>query len=838
MTTLSAYVRQPDISKPPASIPPHPYSFTLDPFQEHAFHAIASGENVLVCAKTGSGKTLVGEYQIHCSLQRGKRVFYTTPIKSLSNQKYHDLKILYPDAKVGIMTGDIKFCPDAQIVVMTTEILRNLLYKEGTITEHLGLTASLTMEEVDAVIFDECHYMNDPDRGNVWEETFMYLAPEVHLILLSATLNQPERIASWLGEMKKTPIHLIETQYRVVPLTHYVLGRNGKMLQFMDEKEQYQERIYTDWLRTRVQEEKEQRHFQQQVREVKALGTKGGVEGKVHHSHYVHRLNQTVQQLEEKELLPALLFVFSRKQCETYAQHIEKPLLDTSDSATVRHILSFHLHRYRAELEQTPQYHQLIELLYRGIAFHHSGLLPILKEAVELLFARGYVKLLFCTETFAVGLKMPTKTVLFAGLKKYDDHTGGMRVVRSDEYLQMAGRAGRRGKDDRGVVVYLPEGEPLTAQEMYSVMKGSRPEVTSRMTFHVDFVLKTIHAHQNRSPVSVSPVSVSPVSVSPVSSSPVSVSPEKMEWIKAIQTTYWYQEHIRQEQELQLRMYHYEQLLAQYSKTEPYWSETMKCRDLEKQIKQAVNAPRKELQRQLDTLKNRQLGPKWKKMAEQVQQYLVTQQALEEVKTEYEEMGTPLTQVEQSIGFLRECGFIEEKEESLTQKGILSTEVNEGHPILLTEFYASGKWKSFTDVDWVIFLSIFLEQREDDESSDVKMSGPLATALTFIDETALVLQEKEYTWCGDRTIGWKCAMKWMGPMKAWFEGDSSATICQTYELFEGNFYRSLLKLTNMVNEVASMATYCEHVEQLDQLSRVSERLRRSQWTGESLYLRL
>jgi superfamily II RNA helicase len=813
--SLSKLVRRPDVSVHPASVPPHPYSFPLDPFQGHAFHAIASGENVLVCAKTGSGKTLVGEYQIHCSLQRGKRVFYTTPIKSLSNQKYHDLKVQYPDASVGIMTGDIKFCPDAQVVIMTTEILRNLLYKKGTTTEHLGLTASLTMEDVDAVIFDECHYMNDPDRGKVWEEALMHLAPEVHLVLLSATLNQPERIASWLGEMKQVPIHLIETQYRVVPLTHYVLSRNGKMSMFMDEKEQYHERVYADWLRSQAQEEKEKRHFQQRVQEAKAQGTKGGVEGKVHTSHYIHRLNQAIQQLEEKELLPALLFVFSRKQCETYAHHIERSLIDTADSAAVRHIVSFHLHRYRAELEQTPQYHQLVDLLYRGIAFHHSGLLPILKEVVELLFARGYVKLLFCTETFAVGLNMPTKTVLFAGLKKYDDHVGGLRVVRSDEYFQMAGRAGRRGKDDRGVVVYLPEGEPLTTQEMYSVMKGSRPEVTSRMDFHVDFVLKTIHAHQT------------------TSSSPT------LDWMVPIRTTYWYQEYVRHQQELDQRISQYEQILGEYQKTEPYWSETMKCRELEQRIKQSVNAQRKELQRQLDTLKNRQLGPQWKKTAEEVQHYLAKQQLLEEIKKEREDWGTPLTRVEETIGFLRETGFIEEKEERLTLKGILATEVNEGHPILLTEFYLSGKWKTFTEVEWVILLSAFLEQREDEDGAeDIKPSGAMHAALAFLDETAQHLEEQESRWCGDRSLGWRCTTKWMAPMVAWYEGQNSATICQTYGFFEGNFYRSLLKLTNLVNEVISMATYCEHVDQVDQMTRISERLRRSQWTGESLYLRL
>lgn len=808
---ISPFVRQPNVSQRPAVVPPHPYSFALDPFQEHAFCAISAGENVLVCAKTGSGKTLVGEYQIHCSLQRGKRVFYTTPIKSLSNQKYHDLKVQYPEATVGIMTGDIKFCPNAQIVIMTTEILRNLLYKQGTTTEHLGLTASLTMEDVDAVIFDECHYMNDPDRGKVWEESLMRLDPAVHLVLLSATLNQPQRIASWLGDLKKVPIHLIETQYRVVPLTHYVMDTKGKMYMFMDEKEQYQERVYSNWLRSRTQEEKEQRHFQQRVQEARANGVKGGVEGKPQTTHYIHRLNQTVEELEKKELLPALVFVFSRRQCETYAAHIEKSLLDTSDSARVRHILSFHLHRYRAELEQNPQYHQLVDLLYRGVAFHHSGLLPILKEAVELLFARGYVKLLFCTETFAVGLNMPTKTVLFAGLKKYDDHAEGLRVVRSDEYFQMAGRAGRRGKDDRGVVIYLPEGEPLTTQEMYAVMKGSRPEVTSRMDFHVDFVLKTIHASTS--------------------------SASSVQWMEAITNTYWYQDYLRQQQEIELRRHHHEQVLAGYSKTEPYWSETLKCRDLEQRLKHTVNAERRALQRELDTLKNRQLGPQWKKTAEDVQRYIATKQALEETDKDRQELGTPLTRVEQSLTFLRTIGFVEEKEDRLTVRGTLATEVNEGHPLLLTEFYLSGKGKGFTEVDWVIFLSSFLESREESEDSP-PMSQSLHIALTFLEETAIRWEEQEAALCGQRRLNWACTMKWMAPMRAWYEGDSSATICQTYGEFEGNFYRSLLKLTNLVNEVISMATYCEHVEQVDQLTRVSERLRRSQWTGESLYLRL
>jgi superfamily II RNA helicase len=184
------------------------YNFPLDPFQQHAIAAIHEGQNVLVTAKTGSGKTLVGEYLIHYTVAKGGRVFYTTPIKSLSNQKFNDLKKMFGQERVGIMTGDIKFNPDAQIIVMTTEILRNLLFKKGTKTEHVGTTALISLERLDSVIFDEVHYINDPDRGHVWEETLMLLDPSIKLILLSATLSSPYGFAQWLGESKKVKVWL------------------------------------------------------------------------------------------------------------------------------------------------------------------------------------------------------------------------------------------------------------------------------------------------------------------------------------------------------------------------------------------------------------------------------------------------------------------------------------------------------------------------------------------------------------------------------------------------------------------------------------------------------
>jgi antiviral helicase SKI2 len=206
------------------------FPFPLDEFQVRAVEALDKGDNVLVTAKTGSGKTFVGEYQIRRSLSKGKRVFYTTPIKSLTNQKFHDLKKVHPS--VGIMTGDIKFAPQSDIVILTTEILRNLLYKQGGATEGVGITAHLSLTDVDAIVFDEVHYINDPARGKVWEECFILLPPTIQLVLLSATIDKPEAFAKWLSDLKCVKTHLISTTYRVVPLFHkvgteLVMGNDG-----------------------------------------------------------------------------------------------------------------------------------------------------------------------------------------------------------------------------------------------------------------------------------------------------------------------------------------------------------------------------------------------------------------------------------------------------------------------------------------------------------------------------------------------------------------------------------------------------------------------------------
>ena len=783
------FLRIPNLK--PIQCPDHPYTFPLDPFQQHAISAIANDENVLVCAKTGSGKTLVGEYQIYHSLKKGKRVFYTTPIKSLSNQKFHDLKQQFPN--VGIMTGDIKYCPDADVVIMTTEILRNLLYKQGTATEHLGLTASLSLDNLDAVIFDECHYINDKDRGKIWEETMILLDPAINLVMLSATLDHPEYFATWLGDLKKKPIHLIETTYRIVPLTHNLLDMNYKFVTLMTAKEVYNEKVYTDWLKSIKMVNDEKKAYQKKVKDERALGVKGAIDGKIHTSDFIHKMNETIKMLEKTDLLPAIFFSLSRVKCELYADKVDTTLLTSSEIAAVKHIISFHLHRKK--LDQVPQYHTIYNLLCRGVAFHHSGLLPVLKEIIEILFSKGFVKILFCTETFAVGLNMPTKTVLFSGFKKYDE---GWRILRNDEYIQMAGRAGRRGKDDKGVVIYLPDGDPLEPFEMKMMMKGSKPPITSRMEFHYDFILKTLQSTNPTNPT----------------------NPIKM--IEIMEQSYWFQERQKQIAAVTVDLEKCQEKIQNINGD--LFEECDKRYNLEQQMKSSKN--KKEIQRQLDSIKNKQLGPKWNAAWLNYNSLIAYKKEFDNIQSNLTELQNHTAYIDPYIQFLFEIEYLytdnPQSNKDLTLKGILATEVNEGHPILMTELYTREMLHNLSGEETVVMLSCFLESEMESANVITKLAEEFQTI-----EDKWIYPMKDY---------WKVSTEMMEPIRKWMEGENASVICMEYEIFEGNFVRSILKMANIVDEWIAMATYCQHIEQIDKMMEIRPKIVRE--SSDSLYLHI
>ena len=804
---------QPCKTMPPAEELAFNYTFPLDPFQQHAISAIHLGHNVLVTAKTGSGKTLVGEYLIHHTVAAGGRVFYTTPIKSLSNQKFSDLKKMFGPAAVGIMTGDIKFNPDAKIIVMTTEILRNLLYKQGTSTESIGLTAALSLKGLASVVFDEVHYINDRDRGRVWEETMILLPPKVQMVLLSATIDRADLFASWLGELKQTPIHLISTTYRIVPLTHGVLIGN-QFQTLMDAKEIYHDDVYRRWIQSRDRNLKAHEDYQRKVKDLRRQGVQGPIEGKARPVSFVHQMNEMIGSLQEQSLLPALCFVFSRKGCEKYAEKVTATLIDSSEAAKVAHIWDYHLHHYGDALATSPQAHKLRALVERGIAYHHSGLLPMLKEIVEILFSRGFIKLLFATETFAVGLNMPTKTVVFFGLEKYSEDTLGLRTLRTDEYIQMAGRAGRRGLDTQGTVIYLPERDPIEPAAMQSMMKGGKTPITSKMQFHYEFLLKSLQA-------------------------------ENVSWVKLMEHSYWYLQRQETITVAKRTLVSLEARRAQIPLTENDLSSAEMRDMLEGVVATSTNAKKRQAQRSLDAWKEEHSGTKWDMAAKLLGQVRTLEQEMRAEKALIAELENHTDSLTPLVAFLHAKGFLSAPtltKESLTAKGTMATEVNEGHPILMTELYTQGICKGLTCAETVAVLAAFMMEGEKDEQpslQSLRIPEAVKAALGQLGEIACD------SVAGEKPLGiespagyWNLSTTWIEPLYRWMQGEDPSVLCADYGLFEGNLMRSILKASNLVEEWTALATFSQDTVTLETMRDSRAMLHRSIAVTDSLYLRL
>jgi len=775
------------------------FKFPLDPFQKHAVAAISRHENVLVTAKTGSGKTLVGEAQIAHSLAAGRRVFYTTPIKSLSNQKFYDLKEMFP-GRVGIMTGDIKFKPDADVVIMTTEILRNLLFKQNSSTRSLGITADLSLEGLDAVVFDECHYINDKDRGAVWEETMILLDPSVNLVLLSATIDHPEFFAAWLGELKQRPIHLISTQYRVVPLQH-ALYRGEELLTVMDNKNQFDAGVYKMWLLARERGAKAADDHRARVADRRRGGYEDGpvARGDSQKS-YLHQLNELIGRLDSKTLLPALFFVFSRKDCERYAAKVEHTLIDSSDTAAVRHIIDFHLHRYGDGLKQMPQYVALRALLERGIAFHHSGVLPVLKEIVEILFGRGYVKVLFATETFAVGINMPTKTVVFTAYRKFDDR--GPRMLNTDEYIQMAGRAGRRGKDDKGLVLYLPDRDPEEVDDVRRMMTGSCSTFQSRMTFHYDFLLKTMQSGNLR-------------------------------WIDLMEQSYWYRRHMTQ---LEASKKEVEALRSSLIPLAPEDRAALEEADaLKEAIKANVNAARREAQKRWDAWDRAHMGPRWHGLLAAWPALKSKEAEIRRSEAAIAAAATPASDVQPTLKAMELMGLLDQG--ALTPLGTAATEINEGHPILMSKLFQSGALKGFTAEETLAVLAAFIEG-DGVAPNELGIPKRCIDALYGIAEIATDCCRLERGLVVSPDSYWTLGTKWIEPVWRWLDGVEMSALCRDYEVFEGNFMKTLMTMGNLLEEWRSLATLATDTDTLEGLRGIEQKLLRGVAVCDSLYLRI
>ena len=445
------------------------YPFPLDPFQEQAIRQILRGESVIVSAPTGAGKTLIAEFAIYRALAAQRRVIYTTPLKALSNQKFADFGRQYGSDLVGILTGDVKVNPRAPILVMTTEILRNLLFTEKP-------------EDIASAVLDECHYLGDEGRGTVWEEIVINCPATIQLVALSATVSNIQEIAAWISQVHR-PIHAIYQPVRPVPLQYLLCHPDGEIAPLTAPKR-----------KTPL------------VPEARSRGERrrGRDRGPVFHGRGRRRPaspSVVIPQLRERRWLPAIYFIFSRSGCERALRRFLEDggsLLEPERRAEVDEAIANTLRDYPSIMPETEVNALLLDGLRRGAGLHHAGVLPALKRLTEVLFERGLVKVVFATETMSLGIHMPAKSVVIQGIRKRSDI--GFRQLTLNELTQMAGRAGRRGIDPEGkclIALDAPEAE----EEVRELLAGTPEPIQSR--FRVGYSSAALLVDLYRDPAAV-----------------------------------------------------------------------------------------------------------------------------------------------------------------------------------------------------------------------------------------------------------------------------------------------------------------------------------------------
>ncbi|XP_051727638.1 helicase SKI2W [Ctenopharyngodon idella] len=460
--------------------PAFKYPFELDVFQKQAILRLEAHDSVFVAAHTSAGKTVVAEYAIALSQKHMTRTIYTSPIKALSNQKFRDFKNTFGD--VGLLTGDVQLNPEASCLIMTTEILRSMLYN-----------GSEVIRDLEWVIFDEVHYINDAERGVVWEEVLIMLPEHVSIILLSATVPNAVEFSEWIGRIKKRHIYVISTVKRPVPLEHHLYTGNSTKTQkelflLLDSTGNFLTKGY--YAAVEAKKERTSKHAQ-------SFGAKNVSQHNTTASQDRSVWQTLLNYLSQRQQTPVVAFTFSRTRCDENARSLTSLDLTSSiEKSEIHSFLQKSLTRLRGADRQLPQILLMRDLLKRGIGVHHSGILPILKEVIEMLFSKGLVKVLFATETFAMGVNMPARTVVFDSIRKHDGT--GFRNLLPGEYIQMAGRAGRRGLDATGTVIILCKAGVHDMGDLHAMMLGKPTVLQSQFRLTYTMILNLLRVEALR----------------------------------------------------------------------------------------------------------------------------------------------------------------------------------------------------------------------------------------------------------------------------------------------------------------------------------------------------
>jgi len=809
------------------------YSYPLHDFQKWAVKAIVDGNHVLVCAPTGSGKTMPGEFALDYFHSKGKKTIYTSPIKALSNEKFYSFTQKYPHISIGLITGDIKTNPDADVLIMTTEILMNKLYQIKSTTPNLNSSVSFEMDiesELGCVVFDEIHMINDESRGHVWEQCIMLLPSKVQMIGLSATLDNPEKFAFWLetkGDITKPvekEVYLTRKLVRAVPLIHYsfITVTNSVNKAIRDKAIQQQIKNLTNKPYV-IQDEKGKFNDvnYQNMTKMLQLFEKNDIRVKRQHV-----LNKVTEYLVQNEMLPALCYVFSRKQLETCAEELTTNLLEfdskipyTVDRECQQIIRK--LPNYEEYLH-LPEYVNTVKLLRKGVGIHHAGLMPILREMTELLFARGFIKVLFCTETMSVGINLPVKTTIFTDVNKFNGEI--IRTLYSHEYTQAAGRAGRLGLDTVGHVIHLNNLFRNVDSVSYKTMMNGKPQtLTSKFKISYNLLLNLLDIGDNNLTQFASRSMIT------------GDLDDQMKEIYYKMTT------------LQTELDNVNNRVSQLRTPVEVLDEYL---ELKKSLHSAVNKKRKEMERKIQSIidNHRFLNQD----LQSYQKISTIEKEINQLKSQYDYLqGYFQSGVGNVLELLKQESFIESSDDSaidlkLTIQGKIASQIREIHCLAFSKLYDSKKLDDLSSKQLVALFSCFtnirvLEDFKDNvpKSADKMVNDKVKEVLELYED----YQKKELERNINTGFDYDIHYDLLNYVEEWCDCENVEDCKQILqkmagekEIFLGEFVKALLKINNIASEFEKISEMTGNIAFLSKLREIPHMTLKYVVTNQSLYV--
>ena len=777
-------------------------TFVLSEFQLKAIESIENGHHTLITAHTGSGKTLPAEHAIKYFTNKGKKVIYTSPIKALSNQKYAEFTKKFPELQIGILTGDNKHNPSADVIIMTTEILQNNLLKTNNNTNsYLNIDIDINTE-LSCVIFDEIHYIDDPERGTVWEQCIIMLPNHIQMVMLSATIGEKEKFAGWIENIKENKVNICSTNTRVVPLSFNIyltvpkknMERMPPPTKSMFEKHNNKiESLQSNFNETLDMNKKCHHYLKSNDNSVS--------------KQFV--LNELCLKLKEKEMFPALFFVFSRKQVQQYANELSASLFDEGEKDYMvepicRQLLVSRVKNWK-EYMALPEYKYYVDLLEKGIGIHHAGMLSIFREMIEILYDQKYIKVLFATETFSIGLNMPTKTVCFTSLYKHDGKS--MRLIHSHEFIQMAGRAGRRNIDTIGYVIMMTNlYDPIDTNQYYKLMH-SNPKIL-KSKFKIDYSL-FLHYLNNYSLEECTQI--------------IGKSLMNQDILNQIKQS------TQKLNTLQLDLNNITPLLKNQDVCDLYLS-------LKKELVKSKNSIRKQISKQINDIENTH-----REIKSQIEIYEKVETINNDIEIEKSGIDYAEHFIESQLNslsiILKNNLYIQDNK--LTVKGLSACSIKEIHPLIFCDFYEKyNKFKDHSSTDIFCILSCLYDVKVSDEFKEFTPSM-FKEELKFINERIYYYYDEEVKY---QLVNMNQELQYdiMPYIKRWMDtcDDSLSSIQLIQEIktqkgwFTGDFIKCCLKLVNMSKEIESI---CEP-DLLEKLKEGSSKILKFICSNESLYL--